>query len=264
MRLWQVDAFTGEAFKGNPAAVCQLEHAAGDDWMQAVAAEMNLSETAFFWPDGDNAYRLRWFTPVSEVPLCGHATLATAHVLWNELGADPADPQRFQTLSGELVATINDAGIELDFPAIHLEHLRCIDIPAGLSAAVRIDLAEVFAEPRRYVVELPEERMVREFLPQFGILEKLDRGLVITARSDSNPYDFVSRYFAAPFGVPEDPVTGSAHCSLALYWRERLGKSDFLAWQASPRGGELRVRIEGERVYLTGQAVTVLRGELTV
>ncbi len=263
MRLWQVDAFTSEAFKGNPAAVCRLEQAAEEGWMQAVAAEMNLSETAFFWPEG-SGYRLRWFTPVSEVPLCGHATLATAHVLWNELGVDRAAPLWFKTLSGELSATANDAGIELDFPVVQLDHLKGVDIPARLSAAARVDLAEAYAEPRRYVVELPEERMVREFQPQLGILQKLDRGLVITARSDGKPYDFVSRYFAVPFGVPEDPVTGSAHCSLAPYWRERLGKSDFLAYQASPRGGELRVRIDGERVYLTGQAVTVLRGELAV
>ncbi|MEZ4522569.1 MAG: PhzF family phenazine biosynthesis isomerase [Thermomicrobiales bacterium] len=264
MRLWQVDAFASEAFTGNPAAVCHLEQPADATWMQSVAMEMNLSETAFFWPLGHGGFGLRWFTPASEVPLCGHATLATAHVLWNELEVDRGAPLRFQTLSGELVATASNAGIELDFPAVRLELLRGADVPARLSAAVQVDLAEAYAEPRRYVVELPAEHMVREFHPELGILQKLDRGLVITARSDGKPYDFVSRYFAVPYGVPEDPVTGSAHCSLAPYWQERLGKSEFRAYQASPRGGELGVRIAGERVYLTGRAVTVLRGELAV
>ncbi len=259
MKLWQVDAFAVEAFKGNPAAVCQLEGPADAGWMQAVAAEMNLSETAFFWPEDETTYRLRWFTPVGEVPLCGHATLATAHVLWRELGIDTDHPLRFQTQSGELIARFASDGIELDFP---IKPLPCIDVPPRLSAAARFDVHETYADERRYLVELPEERQVREFLPQLGILAKLDRGLLITARSDGNPYDFVSRYFAVPFGVPEDPVTGSAHCSLAPYWQERLGKSEFLAYQASPRGGELRVRIEGGRVILTGQALTVLRGEL--
>jgi predicted PhzF superfamily epimerase YddE/YHI9 len=259
MKLWQVDAFAVEAFKGNPAAVCQLEGPADAGWMQAVAAEMNLSETAFFWPEHGSGYRLRWFTPVGEVPLCGHATLATAHVLWHELGADTDEPLKFQTLSGELPARVSDVGVELDFP---LKLLPPVDVPAELSAAAGFDVHETYADERRYLVELPEERMVREFQPQFGILAQLDRGLLITARSDGAPYDFVSRYFAVPFGVPEDPVTGSAHCSLAPYWQARLGKDEFLAYQASPRGGEMRVRIAGERVVLTGQAVTVLRGEL--
>jgi predicted PhzF superfamily epimerase YddE/YHI9 len=260
MRLWQVDAFTSEPFRGNPAAVSLLPAPADAGWMQAVAAEMNLSETAFVWPVGGEAsFGLRWFTPVGEVPLCGHATLATAHVLWDELEHDPSSPLRFQTISGELVARRSAGGIDLDFP---IKPLPAVAVPEGLAVALGMDVRKTFADERRYLVEMPDEASVRDLQPDFAALGRLERGVVVTARSDGKPYDFVSRYFAVPFGVPEDPVTGSAHCSLAPYWLERLGKDDFRAYQASPRGGALGVRIDGERVILTGQAVTVLRGEL--
>lgn len=171
-------------------------------------------------------------------------------------------PLLFETQSGRLIARSTADGIELDFP---IKPLPEVDVPDALVAALGVErVPQAFADQRRYLVELPNGNLLHEFWPDFRLLGKLDRGVVVTARSDGDPHDFVSRYFAVPFGVPEDPVTGSAHCSLAPYWRDRLGKDSFFAFQASPRGGELRVRIEGQRVFLTGNTVTVLRGELTV
>lgn len=255
--LFQVDAFTDRPFAGNPAAVCLLEEPRDASWMQAVAREMNLSETAFLAPAGDG-YGLRWFTPAVEIELCGHATLASAHVLWETGTLDPAATARFHTLSGLLTAERRGEWIELDFPA-----------RPAVEAPPPAGLLEVFAEPRfvgrsryDYLLELPSEEAVRTAAPDPRQLAALGvRGVIITARG-SAPYDFVSRFFAPGSGVDEDPVTGSAHCTLGPYWGPRLGKEELLAYQASARGGVVKVRLVGDRVKLGGQAVTVLRGRL--
>lgn len=260
VELFQVDAFTDRAFAGNPAAVCLLRKPREAAWMQAVAREMNLSETAFLHPASEGGFSLRWFTPAVEVALCGHATLASAHVLWETGRLAAGETARFHTLSGLLTAEQRDGGIELDFPAKPVEEVAP---PSGL--------VEVFgAEPRfvgkshfDYLLELPSEEAVRAADPDLPRLRLLPvRGIIITAAAAAGPYDFVSRFFAPRSGVDEDPVTGSAHCTLGPYWAQRLGRTSLLAWQASQRGGAVRVRVEGERVRLGGQAVTVLRGEL--
>ncbi|WP_448596742.1 PhzF family phenazine biosynthesis protein [Thermoleptolyngbya sp.] len=260
----QVDAFTSTPFAGNPAAVCVLSAPQPDDWMQAVAREMNLSETAFLLPEADG-YRLRWFTPTVEVALCGHATLASAHVLWSEGHLAPGAIAHFHTLSGRLTATQQDDWIELDFPAT-----RCapIDPPAGLLEALGTALGKgaiaVSQNKFDYLVEVATPEIVRQLAPDFTRLRTLPvRGVIVTSRAEADSdYNFISRFFAPGSGVDEDPVTGSAHCALAPYWGDRLGKSDFLAYQASARGGVVKVRLAGDRVVLGGQAVTVLRGEL--
>lgn len=259
--LFTVDAFTTEPFTGNPAAICFLEESRETPWLQAVAGEMNLSETAFLEPL-DQGYRLRWFTPVAEVELCGHATLAAAHVLW-ETGRLPADrPAIFETLSGRLTATRSDEWIVLDFPA---EPAVRVETPAPLKAV--FGDAAVFVGKNRfdYLVELEAAAQVRDLQPDLDKIRQLDaRGLIVTARDDSGQFDFVSRFFAPAYGVDEDPVTGSAHCCLSPHWSERLGKPTLLGRQVSQRGGTVRVELRGERVQLGGQAVTVLRGELRV
>jgi PhzF family phenazine biosynthesis protein len=264
--LFQVDAFTAEPFAGNPAAVCLLDRDAEPGWMQRVAAEMNLAETAFVrpLPSGDDAvFGLRWFTPAVEVELCGHATLATAHVLWSEGRAGAGRPLRFQTLSGELRADDRDRTIELDFPATP-------PAPADPPAA----LLEALGEPARtlrwagrsrfdHLLELGSEAAVRALEPDFRKLREVStRGVIATARSEEDGFDFVSRFFAPAVGIDEDPVTGSAHCALGPYWADRLGRADLVGFQASPRGGVVRTRTAGDRVLLGGQAVTVLRGTL--
>ena len=258
-KIYQVDAFTCTLFAGNPAAVCLLDSPASEAWMRQVAMEMNLSETAFLHPEQDG-YRLRWFTPKKEVRLCGHATLASAHVLW-ESGVLPTDSQaRFHTLSGLLTAQKNGDWIEMDFPA--RIHERCTP-PDGLLEALGATTLSVHCRDEIYLVELEDETAVRALNPACGLLERLPvRSVIVTARSDNPEYDFVSRYFAPAVGVNEDPVTGSAHCALAPFWAERLGKQEMRAYQASARGGALRVRLAGDRVILCGQAVTVLAGEL--
>jgi predicted PhzF superfamily epimerase YddE/YHI9 len=263
----QVDAFTDCPFGGNPAAVCVAEAPRDERWMQAVAREMNLSETSFLHPEVDDrgpAYRLRWFTPTVEVDLCGHATLAAAHVLWSE-GHLPADtPARFLTRGGPLVATRRGGWIELDFP----ETPVLADRPADPSTFARIlGTPVVAAGYSRYdaLVELASEEAVRGARPDIPAVAALPvRGLIVTGPASAPGFDFVSRFFAPAVGVDEDPVCGSAHCCLGPYWGEKLGKSDLVAYQASPRGGVLRVGLGGGgRVRLGGQAVTVLRGELT-
>lgn len=258
--LYQVDAFTDRPFGGNPAAVCLLPEPREAEWMQSVAREMNLSETAFLHPAADGGWNLRWFTPAVEVELCGHATLASAHTLW-ESGRLPAgETARFHTLSGLLTAELRDGAIELDFPARSADE---VEAPEGLAEA--LGLAPRFVGKTRYdyLLEVSSEAEVRAAQPDHARLRTLPvRGVIVTARSTGDPYDFVSRFFAPGSGVDEDPVTGSAHCSLGPYWEARLGKSSLLGWQASARGGAVRVRVEGERVKLGGQAVTVLRGQL--
>jgi PhzF family phenazine biosynthesis protein len=257
--IYQVDAFTSQPFAGNPAAVCILTHWPQDEWLQRVAMEMNLAETAFLVPASEG-YRLRWFTPAVEVDLCGHATLASAHVLW-ETGVLPQDATaHFTTRSGPLSARRRDGGIEMDFPACPATEGPP---PPLLTEALGVPLSWVGRNGMDYLVELANEDMVRRLRPNMGYLATLPvRGLIVTAKATTPGYDFVSRFFAPAAGVPEDPVTGSAHCCLGPFWQTRLGKSEFVAYQASSRGGVVRVHCRGPRVLLGGEAVTVLRGEL--
>ncbi len=228
--------------------------------MQDVAREMNLPETAFLHPEADG-YRLRWFTPAVEVALCGHATLASAHVLWEDRHLPSGRQARFHTLSGLLTADPTGDWIELDFPATPAAPAAA---PAGLAQALRVAPRWVGRSKFDYLVEVASEDVVRGLAPDFAALEQVDaRGIIVTSRATARDYDFVSRFFAPRAGVREDPVTGSAHCALTPFWSERLGKSQLTAYQASPRGGVIRVRLTGDRVRLAGQAVTVLRGELT-
>jgi PhzF family phenazine biosynthesis protein len=261
LKLLQIDAFTDQPFRGNPAAVCLLDGERDAEWMQRVAAEMNLSETAFL-RRGDDGWSLRWFTPAAEVDLCGHATLASAHALWDE-GADDAETLRFHTRSGLLTATRSGDWIELDFPAKREE---AVGAPPELLAALGArDVVYVGRNQFDYLVELRSEDAVRALQPDHAALRKLTvRGVIVTSKAANGEYDFVSRFFAPGVGIDEDPVTGSAHTCLAPYWSPRLGKTEFVAYQASARGGVLRVRLDGERVKLGGRAVTVLRGELAV
>lgn len=259
LRITQVDAFTDRPFAGNPAAVCILPEAADQAWMLNVAREMNLAETAFLVPQRDG-YDLRWFTPSVEVDLCGHATLASAHVLWEDGHLPTGAQARFHTKSGLLTAERRGEWIELDFPATPV---AAAPAPAGLADALGAKPSFIGRSRFDYVVELDRETTVRRLDPNFGEISRVEaRGVVVTSRADKGPYDFVSRFFAPQSGVPEDPVTGSAHCALAPYWSGKLGKQELVGFQASPRGGIVRVRLAGDRVHLGGQAVTVLRGEL--
>ncbi len=258
-----VDAFTDHPFGGNPAAICLLDREREAAWMQALAGEMNLSETAFLLVQGDT-WRLRWFTPKAEVALCGHATLASAHVLWETGRLAPDAPVLFDTLSGRLTAKRAAAGggwIELDFPE-RRESVHA-DLPE-LFTALGVRPVYFGKNVYDYFVEVATEREVRDLAPDFAALAKLPvRGVIVTARADAgSAFDFVSRFFAPGVGVPEDPVTGSAHCCLAPYWGEKLGKGEMVGHQVSPRGGTVQVRRMGERVILAGRAVTILAGEL--
>jgi PhzF family phenazine biosynthesis protein len=258
--LLQVDAFTDAPFGGNPAAVCMLEDSSDDArWMQAVAAEMNLSETAFVMRRSDGEYDLRWFTPTVEVDLCGHATLASAHALWETDLLDKDDRARFHTRSGLLIAEHGARGIELDFPA---QPVNPTD--ADLSALRAPGVVAVFDNGHWLVVELSEEAAVRETVPDFGRLGAvIDRGWIVTAPAPAgSDADFVSRCFGPRYGIDEDPVTGSAHCALGPFWAARLGHDRLVGHQLSARGGTVSVHVRGERVTLGGTAVTVFRGQL--
>jgi PhzF family phenazine biosynthesis protein len=258
--LYGVDAFTAQPFRGNPAAVCLLKDPVDATWMQQVGAEMNLSETAFLIPRGSN-WGLRWFTPAVEVDLCGHATLASAHVLWEEGRARRSDAITFHTrVSGDLTCRWEDGWICMDFPS---RPAREASPPPGLIEALGITPVWIGRTEYDYFAELPSAAEVRDLKPDHEKLAALPaRGLIITAAGDGDGFDFVSRFFAPGAGIREDPVTGSAHCSLAPYWAARMERTELRAWQASARGGEVRVRIQGERVELRGQAVTVWRGRL--
>lgn len=261
MLLLHIDAFTSQAFRGNPAAVCLIDRERDDKWMQSLAAEMNLPQTAFLLP-GDNGFTLRWFTPATEVELCGHATLASAHMLWEEQLWSQNEPIPFHTRSGLLTATRNGEVIELDFPATPAERTNA---PAGLLEGLGVtDAAYVGRNKFDYIVEVASEDVVRGLEPDQGILRQVEaRGVIVTSPAASTTAaDFVSRFFAPASGIDEDPVTGSAHCCLAPYWSERLGKQEMTGFQASRRGGYVRVRLDGGRVKLGGRAVTVLRGNL--
>lgn len=257
----QVDSFTKQAFRGNPAAVCVLSSPQDEGWMQSVAQEMNLSETAFLIKQ-DQSYNLRWFTPATEVPLCGHATLASAHVLWTEGYASTGQELRFKTKSGILTAKYQDDWIELNFPAN-----RSQDIPpiTKLADALGVPLKTVLYNSLGYLVEVANAQQVRQLQPNFTLLKQLPiSNVIVTSKGEENSeYDFLSRFFAPGLGIDEDPVTGAAHCCLAPYWRDRLHQDQFLAYQASSRGGVVKINYDGgDRVFLLGQAVTVMRGEL--
>lgn len=269
--LYQVDAFTNAPFRGNPAAVCLLETPRDAAWMQAVAAEMNLAETAFVSPEADG-WRLRWFTPVVEVPLCGHATLASAHALWETGRADAQAPIGFATLSGRLTAEReSDGWIRLDFPSLP-PRSEAGAPPAGLISALGLSgvaLPRVFEVPRpnandgpSWLVELASVAALRALAPDFRALREVAGHAVIATARGEGEHDFASRFFAPKAGVDEDPVTGSAHCSLAPFWCARLGRRELAGVQLSARSGVVRVRERGARVHLLGEAVTVLRGEL--
>jgi len=254
-----VDAFTDTPFSGNPAAVCVLDAEPDRTWMQQVAREMNLSETAFVIRRKEH-WALRWFTPTVEVDLCGHATLATAHVLWDTDRAPPDLALTFRTKSGALHAKREASRIWLDFPALPA---TWADAPPMLADALGARPTAVAKYVFDYLVELESEAAVRDLTPDLAMLAQVPgRGVVVTAVATTPGFDFVSRFFAPQVGVPEDPVTGSAHCALAPYWAERLGKTRMLAYQASARGGLVEVEVAGDRVMLGGKAVTVVEGIL--
>jgi len=264
MRVLQVDAFTDEPFAGNPAAVCLLEGPADPDWMQNVAREMNLSETAFLHLRR-HAFSLRWFTPAVEVELCGHATLASAHALWEEGLLGPEEPALFDTLSGRLAATRRGDGIEMDFPA---ENAEICEPPPGLLDSLG-GISPVAVARNRFdiLIEVADEDTVRALRPDFQAMGSVPvRGVMVTARAGNelvaSGVDFVSRFFAPAVGVDEDPVTGSAHCCLGPWWANRIGTADLLGRQVSDRGGTVGVRVRSDRVLLAGRAVTVMKGEL--
>jgi PhzF family phenazine biosynthesis protein len=262
MRLFQIDAFADAPFTGNPAAVCLLDDASVDEqWMQNVAAEMNLSETAFVRRQRDD-WSLRWFSPTIEIALCGHATLATAHALLEEGLLAAGATANFHTMSGVLSAKQDGELIELDFPAT----IAVPSAPAeGLIEALGTQPVRVSLNQFDYLVEMANEDDVRTLMPDFALLRRIPvRGVIVTSRASTPGFDFVSRFFAPGSGIDEDPVTGSAHCALAPYWAPRLGKTRFMAYQASARGGVLRVTLDGDRVRMAGRSVTVLRGDLRV
>ncbi len=257
----QVDAFTDKPFAGNPAAVCVSEAPLDELVMQQIATEMNLSETAFLYPlAAAGNYSLRWFTPTAEIDLCGHATLASAPVLWSEGYLATDITARFQTKSGELLASKQGALIQMDFPSqpVHDAPLS----PALVAALNRADIVHGSRNQVNYLVELRSPQAVANLTPDLDKLAKLPyQGVIVTSVGEP-PHDFISRYFVPAMGIPEDPVTGSSHCSLAPYWQAKLGKDKMLAYQASARGGELHIECTPERIYISGKAVTVMRGEL--
>ncbi len=287
--IYKVDAFTDKPFAGNPAGVCILPRKISEDWMKAVAREMNLSETAFLLPLDDSAkdpkaakddksddtqvgkvsktgkssqlFSLRWFTPVTEVDLCGHATLASAHILWETGRLLPDQQARFHTRSGMLTADIRGDWIEMNFPS---KPEQPATIPIDFPSVLGVQPKYVGRNQFDYLVEVENETMLREMKPDFVRLGKMPvRGVIVTCLPDDpTKYDFMSRFFAPAVGVNEDPVTGSAHTCLGWFWGKRLGKTEMTAYQASARGGIVKVRLAGDRVFLSGQAVTVLRGEI--
>lgn len=259
LRIFQVDAFARQRFSGNPAAVLPVTQFPDAALMQAIAAENNLAETAFIAREGAD-YRIRWFTPTIEVPLCGHATLASAAVVMERLDADRIQVV-FHSASGPLTVRRVPDGYVMDFPA---RIARTVVAPYGLAAALGARPLEVMADEFNYLVRLESPQVIRELTPNLAAIAALDRsGVIVTAAGDGD-YDFTSRYFAPAKGIPEDPVTGGAHCALTPYWSERLGKTALYAYQASPRGGEIQCRFGGDRVELQGTCVFYLEGEAEI
>lgn len=263
LNITQVDAFTNQPFAGNPAAVCITDSPLADETMQAIAAEMNLSETAFLYPI-EGGYSLRWFTPKAEVDLCGHATLASAHALWSESHLAPDTTAKFNTKSGWLSATQKDGWIEMDFPTQPVETTQYVMPQLIKALCCHGNIRSVSKNEVNYLVEIQSEKALKALEPDFMEMQKLPvQGIIATAAADNDSYDFVSRYFAPAVGINEDPVTGSAHASLAPYWQQKLNKSTMVAKQVSARGGVLQVHCQdNNRVKISGQAVTVLKGKL--
>ena len=259
--IYIVDAFTKEAFKGNPAAVCLPIKSVSTEWMQSVAAEINLSETAFL-KKNERGFDLKWFTPEIEVDLCGHATLASAHILWEEGLLPENEKAFFKTMSGVLTAEKKGNLIELDFP---LRSEKKLSEFGKLQEVLGVDFKYVGESGYYYIIEVESENVVKNLKPDFGALKEITEfGAIVTSESSSDEYDFVSRFFAPSVGIDEDPVTGSTHCVLGPYWMKKLNKKNLRAFQASKRGGVLNIRVEGDRVYLAGNAVTVMKGEFLV
>ncbi|NQX58340.1 PhzF family phenazine biosynthesis protein [Paenibacillus qinlingensis] len=259
LTIYVVDAFTDKIFKGNPAAVCLTSEPLDEELMQQIASEMNLSETAFMFPQQDG-YSLRWFTPHSEVDLCGHATLASAHILWETGGLSLSQRANFYTKSGLLTAFKHDSWIQLNFPS---EPVLACEYPSELIDALQIHPLFVGRNRFDYFIEVESEDIIKRLSPNFSLLQTIQtRGINVTSRSQE--YDFVSRCFFPAVGVNEDPVTGSSHCGLAPYWGKKLNKTDMYAYQASARGGLLQIRLDENRVLMSGQAVTVMKSELFI
>lgn len=257
-KIWMVDAFTAEAYKGNPAAVMLVDHFFEDSRCQAIATEMNLSETAFVKPLKDNHFHIRWFTPKVEVKLCGHATLAAAHILYEENIANRHQPIVFDSLSGKLVVSQENQYLQMDFPLQETGpelNKQVFEANLGLSREIKC----IVKAGDDIIVELDTEEAVRTYVPNFDSLCAIDAlTVIITARGKT--FDFVSRCFAPREGINEDPVTGSCHCLLAHYWRKQLDKNEMNAYQASARGGEIGIHIVKDRVLLIGKAVTMMAG----
>lgn len=258
-----IDAFTNEPFRGNPAAVLLLTEARPEHWMQSLARELGFSETAFVVSlEASNQFNIRWFTPTTEVDLCGHATLASAHAIWENGIIPHSTPIQFSSRSGYLYAKKSNDWIELDFPA---------STPLPLTNFSPIlekefgDKIKHAAETRRgFLLELKSQDNVVHYIPDFARLSELDAALAITAQSRDSPFDFVSRVFVPHEGIPEDPVTGSAHCYLAPYWSKILGKDTLVGYQASKRGGVVRAELRGTRCHLFGQAITIIKGAAVI
>ena len=265
MKIFQVDAFADKPLRGNPAGVCLLENAQSDSWMQGVAMEMNLSETAFLLRTQEE-FSLRWLTPKTEVSLCGHATLASAHVLWEEQILRTEEEAIFNTRSGRLIASRKDDWIEMDFPS---RSVQPADAPKSLIEALKVKPSNISQHIHSsgilYLIEVESEDMVKNLDPDFNALQPGNaRAMMVTSISKSGDYDFVSRFFAPAVGINEDPVTGSAHCYLAPYWANKLQKKELVGYQASKRGGIIHCRPSGDRVFLKGKAVTIFKGELKI
>ncbi len=258
--IWQVDAFTDQPFRGNPAGVCIIGKEMSDAWMQNVAMEMNLSETAFVLKS-KNGFTIRFFSPESEIPLCGHATLSSAHILFNEGFVSLNEKINFKSKAGELIISSSGSWITMNFPFYESEKMK---IPAGFEKITGIVPAELHRTAHDWVIALlNNEKEVRNLNPDFRLMKKSEFGdLIVTAPSDDVKYDFCVRCFAPALGIDEDPVTGSAHCALVPFWNHRTGKKDFISHQVSRREGVLKVGLRGERVEISGQAITIIRGEL--
>jgi len=259
MKIYQVDAFTEKPFSGNPAGLCVLNEKMDEKLMQNIACEMNLSETAFLIKE-DQGYNLRWFTPNSEVDLCGHATLASAHILWEKGYLKKDREAKFSTKGGLLTAKMNEGWIELNFPALPEKRT---ETPLELLEALGVEAIYVGKSKFDYLIEVESEEIVATLKPDFmRLLNVPARGVIVTSKS--RKYDFASRFFAPKIGVSEDPVTGSAHCCLGPYWQKKMNKDEFVAYQASERSGVLKVKVVNDRVLISGKAVTVLEGELLI
>jgi len=257
-KIFTVDAFTDEPFAGNPAGVCILTEEREAHWMQSVASEMNLSETAYL-KKSNNGYNLRWFTPKVEVELCGHATLASAHILFEKGYLKREEQARFHTRSGLLTAISKENWIELDFPK---QPVKPSSPPTGLVESLGVKPTFVGKNTLYYFVEVASEAIVRGLKPNYVQLASVPvNAVAVTSKATTPGFDFISRFFAPALGIEEDPVTGSSHCGLAPFWEERLHKSELTAFQASARGGVIHVRVVSDRVYLGGKAVTILEGE---